>query len=81
MSEGDTYDVDGEVGAPAGDGEPVGEATARLRSEHVATVYLIDTGEATHVWPGGYPTGAEANDDWTVMTAWWHVDTVRRRIA
>ncbi|KZX49324.1 hypothetical protein [Haloarcula sp. K1] len=81
MSEGDTYDVDGEVVVRNADGEAIEKAAARVRGEHVATVYLIDTGEATHVWPGGYPTGAEANDDWTVMTAWWHVDTVRRQIA
>ncbi|GGK74283.1 hypothetical protein [Haloarcula sebkhae] len=81
MSEGNTYDVDGEVGAPAGDGEPVEEAAARSRGEHVGTVYLIDTGDEVHVWSHSYPAGAEARDDWTVMAAWWHIDTARRRIA
>jgi len=73
-------DID-DIGVPNGEGESFGEAAARLRGEQVATVYLIDTGEETHVWPGGYPTGAEANEGWTVLTAWWSVDTVRRRIA
>lgn len=73
-------DID-DIGVPDGEGESFDEAAARLRGEQMATVYLIDTGEETHVWPGGYPTGAEANEDWTVMIAWWHIDTARRRIA
>ncbi|WP_434531070.1 hypothetical protein ACODNH_05515 [Haloarcula sp. NS06] len=80
MSKGDTYNVD-DPGVPSEDGDTIGDAAAHRRGERLATVYLIDTGEENHVWPHGYPSSAEARDDWTVLTAWWHVDTARRRIA
>jgi len=77
---GNTYDVD-DPGVPDDEGESWGDAAARLRGDDVATVYLIDTGDGETVWAQGYPTGAEARDDWTVTIAWWHVSTARRRSA
>jgi len=71
------YDID-DPGVPAGDGESLNSAAARLRGEQLATVYLIESDDGTHVWPHGYPTGAEAVDGWSVSIAWWHVETQRR---
>lgn len=80
MTDQDRYGI-GDPGVADGEGESWDDAAARLRGQQLATVYLIDTGEETHVWPGGYPTGAESKDGWTVTIAWWHVSTARRRSA
>jgi len=76
---GDLYGVD-DPSVPDEEGESWDDAAARRRGEQLATVYLIDTEDGETVWAQGYPTGAETVDGWTVLTAWWHVSTVRRRM-